>query len=144
MREGMTMLAAVLTTVAMACATPMQAQKVTHPRAGGTGAWRVVGTVQAGYTADHDEIIVRGPFDDFRRIKFKVTDAPLSLQRLVVTYDNGTPDKLEVSQNISQGGESRVIDLRGAGKRSIRKIEFWYDTKGLVRGKADVTVFGMK
>jgi hypothetical protein len=38
----------------------------------------------------------------------------------------------------------RAIDLRGIGKRSVRKIESWYDTKGVLKGKADVTVFGMK
>jgi len=43
-----------------------------------------------------------------------------------------------------QGGESRAIDLRGIGKRSVRRIDFWYDTKGFLKGKADVTVFGMK
>jgi hypothetical protein len=32
----------------------------------------------------------------------------------------------------------------GAGQRSLRKIEFWYDTAGGLRGRADVTVFGMK
>ena len=32
---------------------------------------------------------MHGPFDDFRRIKFKVTNAPLNLQRMVVTYDYG-------------------------------------------------------
>jgi hypothetical protein len=37
-----------------------------------------------------------------------------------------------------------VIDLRGVGQRSIRRIDFWYDTRGIARGKADVTVFGMK
>jgi len=36
-----------------------------------------------------------------------------------------------VRQNIPRGGESRVIDLRGVGKRCIRRIDFWYDTKGL-------------
>lgn len=41
-------------------------------------------------------------------------------------------------------GESRAIDLQGVGKRSIPKIEFWYDTKGFLKGKANVTVFGMK
>jgi hypothetical protein len=87
---------------------------------------------------------VQGPYDKFRRIKFKVTDAPLNLYRMVVTYDNGAPDKIEVRQNIPKGGESRAIDLRGAGKRGIRKIEFWYDTQGLLNGRADVTIFGMK
>jgi hypothetical protein len=38
----------------------------------------------------------------------------------------------------------RVIDLRGVGKRSVRKSAFWHDTKGLLNGQADVTVFGMK
>jgi hypothetical protein len=87
---------------------------------------------------------VNGPFDNFRKIKFKVTDEPLELQRLVVTYDNGEPDKLDVRQKIRKGGESRAIDLKGVGKRSIRRIDFWYETKGLLNGQADVTVFGMK
>jgi hypothetical protein len=54
------------------------------------------------------------------------------------------PHKIDVRENIPKGGESRVIDLRGLGKRSLRKIEFWYETKGFLNGKADVTVFGMK
>jgi hypothetical protein len=48
-----------------------------------------------------------------------------------------------VRQDIPKGGESRVIDLKGE-KRSIRTIEFWYDDKGFMNGKADVTVMGKK
>jgi len=118
-------------------------RQIEHPRRG-LGDWRLIGTTHADHTADHDAIRVPGPFDNFRRIKFKVTDAPLNMQRMVVTYDNGAPDRIEVRQNIPKGGESRAIDLKGVGKRSIRKIEFWYDTKGLLNGKADVTLFGMK
>jgi hypothetical protein len=66
------------------------------------------------------------------------------MRHMVVTYDNGNPDKIDIRQNIAKGGESRVIELKGVGKRSIRRIDFWYDTKGLLNGKADVTVFGMK
>ena len=73
-----------------------------------------------------------------------VSVAPLNMQHMVVTYDNGAPDKIDVRQNIPQGGEIRAIDLRGIGKRSVRRIEFWYGTKGFLKGKADVTVFGMK
>jgi hypothetical protein len=74
---------------------------------------------------------VRGPFDDFRRINFKVTNADLNLQRMVVVYEDGEPDRIDVRQNIPQGGESWQIDLRGSGKRRIRRIDFWYDTKGI-------------
>jgi hypothetical protein len=141
--------AAVALTVSVALALggfagSADAQKTVQPKGGSPGEWRLIGQTHADHAADHDTIIVKGPFDNFRKIKFKVTDAPLNMQHMVVTYDNGAPDKIDVRQNIPQGGESRVIDLRGVGKRSIRKIDFWYDTKGFLKGKADVTVFGMK
>jgi hypothetical protein len=41
---------------------PAYAQKVTHPRPGAPGERRVIGSVEAGFTADHDEIIVTWPF----------------------------------------------------------------------------------
>jgi hypothetical protein len=120
------------------------AQQVSRPRAGAPGEWRVIGTTRASHAADHDTLVVSGPFDDFRAIRFKVTGAPLNLHRVVVTYENGEPDRLDVRNNIAQGGESRTINLRGSGKRRIRKIDFWYDTKGLANREAAVTVLGMK
>ena len=66
------------------------AQQVVKPRPGAAGEWRLIGQTHADRAADHDSIIVKGPFDNFRR------------------------------------------------------IDFWYDTKGFPKGKADVTVFGMK
>jgi hypothetical protein len=133
-----------LTVTLAGLAGPALAAKVVQPNAGNTGSWRLIGQTHADHGADHDTIIVQGPFDNFRKIKFKVTDAPLNMQRMVVTYDNGAPDNIDIRQNIPQGSESRAIDLRGAGKRSLRRIDFWYDTKGVLNGKADVTVFGMK
>ncbi len=131
--------------LAMAWAAPVHAgQKTVQPKAAPAGSWVVIGQTHASHSADHDGIVVQGPFDNFRKIKFKVTDAPLNMQHMVVTYDNGQPDRIDVRQNIPQGGESRVIDLKGVGQRSIRRIDFWYDTKGSGKGKADVTVFGMK
>lgn len=120
------------------------AQQVVRPAPGAPGEWRLIGRTQAKHTIDHDTIWVQGPNDNFRRIKFRVTDAPLRIHRVVVTYDNGASDTLAVRHHIPKGGESRAIDLRGPGQRSLRKIEFWYDTKGFLNGQADVTVFGMK
>ena len=134
----------VVTALALSATSLAHAQQVTAPRAGPPGSWRLIGTTQADFRADHDAIFVKGPFDDFRRIKFKVTNSPVNIQRMVVTYDNGVPDQIDVRQNIPQGGESRQIELRGAGKRRIRKIEFWYNSKGILNGKANVTIFGMK
>jgi Protein of unknown function (DUF2541) len=133
-----------LATLAVLFSAPVLAQQVSRPRAGAAGEWRVIGTTRASHAADHDTLVVAGPFDDFRAIKFKVTGAPLNLHRVVVTYENGEPDRLDVRHNIAQGGESRTIDLRGAGKRRIRRIDFWYDTKGLANREAAVTILGMK
>ncbi len=105
--------------------------------------WVKLGKVTATHSADHDRIKVEGRNDDFRKLKFKVSDSPLNMHKIVVTYDNGAPESLEVRQDIPKGGETRDIDLQG-GKRSIRTIEFWYDTKGLLNGKADVTAYGKR
>jgi len=108
------------------------------------GGWRLIGTKQASHQADHDTIQVQGRNDDFRKIKLKVSGADLNIKRLVVTYDNGEPDNIEVRENIRQGGETRALDLRGSGRRSIRRIDLWYDTQGLLKGKATVQIFGSR
>ncbi|MDX6191254.1 MULTISPECIES: hypothetical protein [Flavobacterium] len=106
------------------------------------GSWRVIGSRSVTHNADHDKLDVTHR-DSFRKLKLKVTDSPLNMQKMVVDYESGAPENIELRQNIAKGGESRVIDLRG-GKRKIKAIHFWYDTKGFLNGKAEVTVFGMK
>jgi hypothetical protein len=125
------------------CINAQQVQ-VSQPRSGAPGSWRILGSVQANLRADHDVIVVAGPYDYFRKLKFKVTNASLSMQRMIVRYDDGgRPENIDVRYNIPQGGESRIIDLIG-GKRKIKSVEFWYDTKGILNGKAIVTLLGIK
>ena len=119
----------------LSLATPVQAA---------AGNWRVIGRTEANFGNDRDVITPKGQNDNYRRLKFKVSDAPLNMKHMLVTYDNGAPEKIDVRQNIGKDQESRVIDLRGSGKRSLRKVEFWYETKGVFKGKADVTLYGMK
>jgi hypothetical protein len=127
----------------MLAAAPAAAQKHVQPSPGPEGSWRFIGTTHASYTADHDTLVVQGPYDQFRRLKFKETDAPLQLQRVVVHFGNGAKQELSVREHIAQGGETRAIDLNG-GERHVKRIDFWYDTKGLGKGKADVSIYGLK
>lgn len=127
-----------------ALASPAPGQKVTRPRAGAAGEWRLIGTMTANLAADHDSITVKGPFDDFRRIKLRVTGADLEILRLVIAYDGGTAEELEVREFIRQGGETRALDLRGAGRRSVRRIDVWHKTRGILKGKATLVISGMK
>jgi hypothetical protein len=137
-----------ITTAAVGALTtlvsPALAQKVARPRAGGAGDWRLIGTLTANFVADHDSITVKGPFDDFRRVKLRVTGADLEIHHLVITYDRGASEELEVREFIRQGGETRAIDLRGIGRRSVRRIDVWHKTKGILKGKATLVILGMK
>lgn len=120
------------------------AQTVSQPRPGLPGSWRLLGVTYAKHTVDHDVIIVKGPFDYFSKLKFKVTGAPLNMLRMIVRYDDGgMPENIDIRHNIPQGGESRIIDLRG-GRRKLKTVEFWYETKGFLRGQAEVNLFGIK
>ena len=120
------------------------AQVETHPGAVTADGWRTVGTAQARFTSDHDGIIVQGAYNNFTRVKFKVTNASIRMVKMVVTYADGAPDNIEMLFDIPQGGESREISLRGIGERKIQRIDFWYSAKGATKGNANVTVLGIK
>jgi hypothetical protein len=70
-----------------------QAQKVSQPGPGSKGSWKILGTMHAQHTVGQDAINIVGPYDYFRRLKFKVTDAPLNMQRMIVRYDDGGAPK---------------------------------------------------
>lgn len=105
--------------------------------------WEVLGTKEIGLKADYEVIVLTAGNDKISKIKFQVKDSPVDMMRIEVTYDVGTPDQIEMRGKIAEGGESRTVDIRGIGNKKIRKITFWYDTKGL-NGNATVTILGVK
>ncbi len=108
-----------------------------------TNNWKFIGDKTVGFGVDHDVIITGNINDDFRKLKLRVTNGPLKVYDMKVHFDNGGVQDVSLRQHIRQGGESRVIDLDG-GLRHIKKIEFWYETKGFLKGKARVAVWGSK
>lgn len=129
---------------ALFCCIQGNAQQVSKPGPGTAGSWRMLGSTTANHSSDHDVIIVAGPYDYFRKIKFRVVDAPLNMRKMLIRYDDGgLPENIELRNKIPKGGESRLIDLRG-GRRKLKSVEFWYDTKGILQGRAKVLLFGMK
>jgi hypothetical protein len=120
------------------------AAKEVHPSCGPPGTWCSLGHVTADRSRDHDTIVIKGSDDEFRALKFKVKDSPIDIHRMVVTYDNGAREEVNTRNDIPKGGESRNIDLRGSGKRSLKTVEFWYDSAGLLNGKAEVKLFGLR
>ena len=105
------------------------------------GDWFFLGDKKVAFGADHDVIHFGNWKDDVRQIKLKVTDGPLKMYSMKIHFDNGGVQDVELRNRFAQGSESRIIDLTG-GLRHLSKIEFWYETKGFVRGKSRVAVWG--
>ena len=105
------------------------------------GAWFFLEDKKVGFGVDHDVINFGNWKDDVNQIKLKVTDGPLKMFSMKIYFDNGTMQNVELRNRFAQGSESRVIDMDG-GLRHLSKIEFWYETKGFLRGKTRVAVWG--
>ncbi len=104
--------------------------------------WRLIGQKEAKYGTDRDVLFVKGN-DMYSALKIKVVDAGLNMVDMKVHFENGEVEDINIQHNFSQGEESRVIDLPGRTRR-IEKITFLYDTKGILKGKANVLIFGRR
>ncbi len=104
--------------------------------------WVIIGQKEANFGTDIDILRVNGN-DIFKAVKLKVVDAGLDMRDFNIVFENGERMNVPIQKNFTQGEESRVIDLPGK-RRRIERFEFIYDTKGVLRGKANVIVFGRK
>ena len=99
-----------------------QAKIVTSDQDG----WRKVAETTVDFEKDKDVLMVFGK-DRFRKLQFMVMDAPIEITSMVIYYEGGTRDTINVSSRIEEGGRSRVIDLMG-DKPEIGRIVFNYNT----------------
>ena len=107
-----------------------------------TQQWVLIGEKRVSFLIDHDIIPATGN-DNYSQIKVKVKDGPVHIIDMDVHFENGDKFDVALKQRIPKGGESRVIDLPG-GSRNVRKIEFWYETKGFRKGRGTVQVWGKR
>lgn len=106
-----------------------------------SGNWYFLGDKKVGFGVDHDVIHFGNWKDDVRQIQIRVTDGPLRMYSMKVYFDNGSVQDVQLRNLFAQGSESRVIDMDG-GLRHLSRIEFWYETRGFLRGKSRVAVWG--
>jgi len=105
--------------------------------------WFFLEDKKVGFGVDHDVIHFGNWKDDVRQIKLKVTDGPLKMYDMKIFFDNGSVQDVQLRNHFNQGSESRVIDMDG-GLRHLTKIEFKYETKGFLRGRSKISVYGRK
>jgi len=75
--------------------------------------------------SDHDTIRVGGKKGYFRGLQIQVERAAIDFQHVIVVFENGGRDKLEMRSWIPAGGRTRIIDLKG-NNRAIDRVEIWY------------------
>jgi hypothetical protein len=110
---------------------------------GGVGSWRLLGERIIDYKADKDLITVTGN-DYFRKLKFKILDAPVYMNDMKVMFENNEIQNIPLNFKMEQGHESRLIDLHGNVRR-IKVVYFNYKSaRPGYHGKAKLILFGQK
>jgi len=103
--------------------------------------WDKLGQKKVDFRLDKDEVKVTLVQGLFTAIKLKIKDGPINMHRCIIHFKNGTKQDVRIRKNIPAGGETRVIQLDGGGKRVIQKVVFLYDSKKRT-DKATVALWG--
>jgi hypothetical protein len=86
--------------------------------------WDFLGYTQISSSQDHGRIQITRRDVHFRTIQLRVSGEAIFFDRLVIHFDDGASQELIVSDRISPGTRSYVIDL--LGERSLESVELWY------------------
>ncbi len=86
--------------------------------------WDFLGNAQVDSSQDHGRIQITRRGIQFRTIQLRVSGEAIFFDLLVIHFDDGTSQQLNISDRISPGGKSYVIDL--LGERSLQSVELWY------------------
>ena len=103
--------------------------------------WRNLGTKTVNYRLDKDVLDVQLRDGTFQQLKFVVRGGALNMHKVVVHFENGGQQEIELRHNFAPRSSSRIVDLKG-NNRLIEKISFWYDTVNSSNRKAKLTVLG--
>ncbi|HWN41993.1 MAG TPA: hypothetical protein VNW71_07200 [Thermoanaerobaculia bacterium] len=104
--------------------------------------WEVLGTLGVSDARDRDLLGVTARKGSFRSVKLEVLGQAVQFRSMKIHFANGETQHVALRDVIPAGGESRVIDIEGAGDRVIRAIEFRYDAQSLLGKRARVRVYG--
>lgn len=105
--------------------------------------WQKIGDITASFKKTDESIVVLGA-DEFTAIKFKVTDAPINIERVQVFYESGDMEQINAARELKKGEETRSFSLKYPG-RDIKKVAFTYRTVANAKGeKAELVLYGLK
>jgi len=105
--------------------------------------WHKIGETTVNFDKETEVVEILGA-DRFAKLQFKVTEAPIHILSIMVYYESGDFQTIEINLPIKAPGESKYIDLNG-GERNVKKIEFVYKTlPNRKDSKSRVEIWGLK
>jgi len=105
--------------------------------------WHKIGEVKADFKTESESIAILGK-DKFKAVKFKVTDAPINIDKVVVRFEDDRTQEIPLSGMIRPGSETGTYNLQDPYKE-LKKVTFTYRSDPNYRNnKAHVELFGLK
>jgi hypothetical protein len=105
--------------------------------------WHKIGEVKANFKTESESIAPMGK-DTFKAVKLKITDAPIVIDQVIITYEDETMQKIPLTGSIDAGGETRKVALTSPEKE-IKKVSFTYRSQPNAEGdRAHVELYGLK
>jgi hypothetical protein len=106
------------------------------------GKWELLGEKEVDRVKEWDVFNAKGN-GIYTAFKLKVLNSRVKFEKMVIEYDNGRKQSVDLNKEIEENGESRIIDVVG-DRRKIKSISFRYSTRGAFNDKAKVQVWGRK
>ena len=103
--------------------------------------WEKLGSRKVNFGLEKDIIPVGVKKGGFTKLKIVVGGGAINMHKMKVNYMNGSREDIALKHTFTKKSGSRIIDLKG-GKRIIKNIVFFYDTKNLAKSRATIHVMG--
>ena len=102
--------------------------------------WVELGSRKVDFKGEHDTIEVGKSEGKFTKLRLKVEDGDLRMEKIKVTFANGEKFEPDTRAEFKEGSRSHEIDLPG-NARAIKKIDFDYRSERR-REPATIVVYG--
>ena len=143
-----TLLGAVLTSlsgVAQEVVQPPQPPRpVIQPPRPPYSGWMPVATIAVRQPVGQAGAELTGASHNFRYLKLRVRNMPLTLDHLLVSYDYGPASSVPLHYRLRPGHESPPLSLQHLGGRRVRRLDLWYTSGGGLFNPTVVTILGLR
>lgn len=105
--------------------------------------WHKIGAVVSTFNG-HPESVIAFNADRYAALRFRVTDAPIWIERGAVYYENGDVEELLINREMSKDEETRPFSLRRPAQ-VVTKVSFKFKSMpNYIHRKSHVEVWGLK